>query len=429
VRKLRSAKQKKKKAMHDPIYKYASWTLIGSTLTCNALAFLVYSRRRFSRASSSLASASLYWRTLLAADTFGLLLYVVDVLHNAYGIDVVSHSSLTCSTLYYVLYVLSALSPWTLVLISFDRMAFISFPLRMTFCKRRSFQLRALAAVLVYCFVYYLEIVFYSRYEYLDVELAPSLEYFHSIFSLMRWPLVNSNSNTTMTMISYEAEKQCFWSKTSIEIIFYMDAINFTFLPFVAMLVMTAFTLRSIFASRRKLNISQHRNGISSRDVQFAITSIVSNVAFLAMTLPLNIYYLTSIATDRINDASNTFGTTLNAALNLVYYSYHGSSLAINLVFNSIFREELFVMLRIAKAKPKVAVLKTLDNSMRSTATRSQVSTASQSNKSKRIFKLSCRTMPLYLFNNNNNNIHNNLTTRQQLHKKLADNMQTTYFY
>jgi hypothetical protein len=312
------------------IDKYVSLTIILVGMITNGLSYAIYSRKSFAR-----DSASFYSRLLLVCDTVGLFHYLIEAsLSIGFGMNLNASSSLACTLLYYMLFSIAAVSPWLLVLISFDRMVCIVWPMRLLALTKRRFQALASIAMFAYNFVYY-------------VELAIFREYFEYAQSL---PASNDTAWST---------RQCEWSSYGRQVITIMDTINFTVLPFLCMCATSGLTLNAIYSSRARL-IAARRFGSSQKqlntndvgsssgsvsrirrnaqrakkDLQFVFTSCMLNLAFLLMTLPANVDNYMIIE-------DNSSRALVGAVCNMLYYGNHASFFFINLFANKRFRSEL----------------------------------------------------------------------------------------
>jgi hypothetical protein len=122
------------------------------------------------------------------------------------------------------------------------------------------------------------------------------------------------------------------------------DLLDADFVPFLLLMITTSVTVRCLFKSRNNLEATQQRSLRERRakDVKFAINSIALNVLAVTFNTPLSISFLITIP-----DASVY---TLFFSICVFFYTVNYSILFfVNLAFNSIFRNELFLMLRLRK--------------------------------------------------------------------------------
>jgi hypothetical protein len=116
--------------------------------------------------------------------------------------------------------------------------------------------------------------------------------------------------------------------------------------PFVLMTVATTVTVRRLFVSRNNVEKSQNKSSRERKmkDVKFAINSTVLNVLAVIFLLPITMSNLFSFQ-DPIEQ-----GLFYTTCLFLLYFNF-SNSFFIHFAFNSIFRSELFLALRIRKTK------------------------------------------------------------------------------
>jgi hypothetical protein len=97
------------------VYTFPVITLYG--LIANALAFVIFSRKKFHQ-----TSFSTYYRCLIINDTFSLLLPINKFLESNLSINFFYISDLTCKLRVYYAYFMPPMSAWITVLIGVDRM-------------------------------------------------------------------------------------------------------------------------------------------------------------------------------------------------------------------------------------------------------------------------------------------------------------------
>jgi hypothetical protein len=138
-----------------------------------------------------------------------------------------------------------------------------------------------------------------------------------------------------------------------------MDLFNSALVPFTLMVSFSSATIVTVFKSR--LRISRRRRGnksvnstitaaapnssISARDVKFAITSLTLNVVFLTLSLPQLLWRVFKSGGDP------DLNHMLFYIFNLFSFVPYESDFILELISNSIFREEFFKLFNLEKIR------------------------------------------------------------------------------
>ena len=125
-----------------------------------------------------------------------------------------------------------------------------------------------------------------------------------------------------------------------------MDLINSTVVPFTLMIIISSMLIYFIVKSKKRMKIINSSTNNRdykkiSRDVLFSITIISLIVVFLIMYLPCDII-------DFLPNSFN-YGSIVVVSSVVMYYTYFGLDFFAYFCSNSMFREELFYLLRIKK--------------------------------------------------------------------------------
>ena len=280
----------------------------------NIFSFIIFSRDKFRK-----TSFSLYFRVLAFSDTFTLLYIINDIPNVLYGQDLQNRSYFWCKTFRYWLYAIAPVSGWLLVVISLDRMLSIIRPNKFLFLKKKQTQATICFVNLAYNLIFYIPLIVYKDYQEQE----------------------NLNSSNLTEIIykcvNLEQEKIVDW----------LDLFNSTILPFLIMAISTSITVTKLFKSRSKTTAEAKPNTkLKQRDTKFAITSVALNLFFFIFNLPVCVLYLLAdfIYIEDV-DYVLIFCVTL-----ITYYLNFGVVFYVNLVTNSMFRNELLVFLRLRKA-------------------------------------------------------------------------------
>ena len=285
-------------------FAYFYLTSISFGLIGNLLSFLVFSRKQFNN-----TIFNVYFRLITITDSASVLTQLNYSLKLGFNIDIKLISNLSCKLLDYFIYSSCPISSYILVYISFDRMLNVTCPNEFKLRHNKLIQLSICLFIILFNLIYYLPILFYRK---LDIQ---------SVFQ--------NHTNQT------ELIRKCIY--TDNRFIYWMDLFFSTIIPFIFMCLFTSITIIFLFRSKKRTN------GISSRDVKFAITSITLNICFFLFLFPLTLFLLLGIYMDLNNDRLYE----LKFIMLLTIYSINYSNMFyVNLIVNSIFRNELVLMFK-----------------------------------------------------------------------------------
>ena len=204
---------------------------------------------------------------------------------------------------------LGSTAPILLVYISIELFVSLTFHSKRSFLRNSKIQSIYFLVIIIYNFVFY----------------SP-MPVFYEIVSL---PLSGINGTYN------QSHEICLIQKKSIAItVLYMDLANRVVIPFSLMFIFTILLIGRIFQSRNKFsNKSKLIDKTMQRDIRFTITSILLNLIYLSLNLPVSVYLLMP-------------GARLNSPLlyflgYLIYFAY---SLDFFLIYmtNSLVRAEFF---------------------------------------------------------------------------------------
>ena len=279
----------------------------------NIFSFIIFSRDKFRK-----TSFSLYFRVLAFSDTFTLLYIINDVSAELFDQDFANSSDFMCKIFSYSFYSIAPVSGSLLVVVSLDRMLSIIKPSKFLFLKKTKTQAKICLFMFSYNLIYYIPLIVYR-----DYEIQGNL----------------SSENST------ELVYQCI-DRDEKNLVDWMDLFNSTLLPFLLMVMSTFVTVNKIFKSRSNKMIKSKISKQSQRDVRFAITSVVLDALFILCNFPLCAFYLMEdfVRLDDV-DLNLFYFSTL-----LFYYLNFGVVFYVNFFTNALFRNELFVFLRLRKA-------------------------------------------------------------------------------
>ena len=280
----------------------------------NILAICVFSRKSLRKYSYS------FFCVIMAISDVFLLLHLfrhwASYLLQA---DLSSSSQFFCTMDTYTENTAATFSLWMLTVISFDRLFTVVYPNRFQIFKKRWFQVLIVVVLLVYNIAINLPLAI--GYQIVNYYINPyvSIKYCYISLSL----------NITQSVIL---------------------AVNFILTIIVVNNFINVKIVWFIVSSRRKLAESlrltqTQRQNSSAKDRKFAICSIGLNLTCMFLKLPMIIGLLISPSLKMDITQLSLFFT----ALGFFYSLDNAASLFINLFVNSLFYEEMLIMLRFKK--------------------------------------------------------------------------------
>ena len=233
---------------------------------------------------------------------------------------------------------------WLYVMISIDRLVNIAYSNRFKFMNNKRYQISIGILITATNFIFDIpEIPHYWDFDQVSNDIL----------------LVNS-SNATLNITKYAYE--CFWDDP-VGIYTWAYFAMASIVPFMFMFVCSILTIRIIFKSRKQLEQLANTTGtvrsssvvsnsafkIKSKDIRFAIISVVLNVTFLLLNSPIN-------ALDVVNYFAD-FDYKLFFAISKMFFSINFALVFyVNFSLNVIFRKECIDLFR--------SILKTPHNNL-----------------------------------------------------------------
>jgi hypothetical protein len=276
----------------------------------NMISFQIFSRRRFNN-----TIFEIYHRYLIIIETLILQYVLFEFIVFSFKIEI--NSIFECNLINaitdYYIYILSAFASWIMACISLDRSIRVIYPQKFSFKNKKLFQFCICTIIFVFNCIFYVPIFVKNYYSINNYNNDSSGSF-------------NKSIDLTLKMCIEERED---------DLIYWMDFFNSTIFPFSIMIISTISILVFVFKSRKRLN------RINSDYIKFAIETIVNDVSFLVLSLPLVSYSLLSIYTKFENELINELvyiGTCIFYYLNFAILFY------VNYSFNSIFKNEFFLM-------------------------------------------------------------------------------------
>lgn len=315
-----------------------SINLIG--LAGNVLTFIIFSRRVFDK-----SPYRIYFKSLAIFDSFVVFNLAFGVASMLKQRDLFNQVNAVCKFVYFISVGKSSNSGWILVVFSVDQLIRVTMSTRFAFVKRRKFQLAAIAAMFLFHILFALNVM-------TQVEVKP--------ISL------NTN-NATMKMCRYPPY-------SNLPIIYLIES---SLIPFAIMVVTTSLILKVLVESRNSLKkytansnkpsnqdqdddqqqrslgpstvVKKTASRKRSRDLRFAFNSVVFNLVFIVLTIPLVLVHFSR--DDLVTDDFSTIIKSRFIRIKDICFVLFNLNFAlhfwIHFCVNSIFRNEILVVLRI----------------------------------------------------------------------------------
>ena len=268
-----------------------------TSIVNNILIILVYSRKRFNK----LPTRNI-WRLLSIVDIFCCLQIIKHLSYNLFEIKLYTFSLYSCKFITYFSY-FSSISAWLHVYLTSERFFSILFPAANFFIRRKQ--------VIITTLIFALNILFYSQRFFLS-------------------GIVTKNNETYCGNIL----------DSSLRVFMWIDLFNSALIPFILMFLCSMYLTVYVLDQRKRiqkntLSTMQNKNRKLKRDIKFSLTLIFLNFAFIALNLPINVYFI-------VDSESYIWYSILDD----LYYSCYAVNFFIYFGFNSIFREEFLIMIR-----------------------------------------------------------------------------------
>jgi hypothetical protein len=284
------------------VFSYPAISLIG--IITNILSFIIFSRKIFQN-----TIFSTYFRFMIIFDNIALLFPINKLFELNYNIYFSDFNNHLCKLRYYIIYFVFPISAWILVIVSIDRFLSIVYPNKFIFRKKTVFQLMMCLLVLSINLVYYIPNLFY----YIKVN-------------------VKLDNSTNQSRIIYK----CSNPGIPIE---WLNMLLTTILPFIFMFSFTSLTVFMLFKSRKKISTSDSNQVIRQKDKIFAFTSIMLNIIFFLINLPIRILSISKFYNPNLFNNDSIYQLILSLFY-LIAYTNSATVFFINITVNSIFRNE-----------------------------------------------------------------------------------------
>lgn len=275
----------------------------------NVISFVVFLQPTFKT-----NSISTYCQALALFECHIVWQFVMDIGDVFYSTTYADRSTLVCKINFYVLAALTTIPGWILVAFSIDKLLCMSRQQR-TFgvLKKKWFQWTVVGGIVLVNLALFVEIP-------IMLELEPYSRGFYCDLATL--------ADFTRIVIVYLLES--------------------AIVPFLIMIVTSIVMIVLIFKSRRNLEragkIDRQRR---SRDVKFAISSVVFNLIFIVFKCPVVVVYLLAGNGNKLGDVF------LNLAM-LLFFANSCICFFVHALTNSLFRRELLVLVRCRRLQSRV---------------------------------------------------------------------------
>lgn len=273
----------------------------------NLFSFYIFSRSTFRK-----NSISTYGRALAVADMFILFDLAYEIHWLLYQTDLPSRSQLTCKLFQYFSISFTSIPGWILAAFSLDKLLMMRRRSSVNIITNKTFQ------ILIVLFIYAFNLV-------ANLELAILLD-------------VKESSDAWI--------HPCFIPNIPYYNYFaVLIASNLSIIPVVIMSVSSVLIMKKLRSSRRRLENANSTTTVvrdsqrKSREVKFAISSLVFNFLYVTLRIPMLLSFL--LAGYRID-----VGIFVNEMAFLLFYGNSSITFLVHLVSNSIFRNELIAFVK-----------------------------------------------------------------------------------
>ena len=274
-------------------------------LITNLLLLIIFSRKTFQN-----TIFATYFRVYLVIDTFNLIFPINRMLELNLGIYFGLVSNILCKLRKFLPSWTNAITPWLLVIISFDRYLSIAHPSKFSFRKKFLFQILTSCFVIGFNFCMFTPLWFYYLKETIKT---------------------NETNNQTF-IISYECllpEKFFFR---------FIGILQQCIIPFCFMSLFTLLTIKTVFNSRE--SSSNNSTITKSKDMKFAVSSITFNIIFLLFNTPYFVFLVINNYTNLFIDRTEALYKILESIFNF-FLNFNSIFILIsNYISNSIFKKE-----------------------------------------------------------------------------------------
>ena len=299
------------------LYKYSTVFYVPIGFVLNSLSIIIFNRKSLRKHHySCLCSILIITDTISLFWSFMFYKYFPNI-----GIDISSISSSWCTCFVFISRINHHIPSIIQIYISFDRLITVYYPNKIKYLKSK--RNICISLIIIYLFVFI-------------INMGNILE---------RKIEITENKNN-------KSEISCKTDEGSLE--FANDLISaFTrvVLPFLIIFVVNLLIIKKMFSSNKRLN-TQKKLSKGSDHFKFSITAL--NLIFFVFNLPLLITYVIYYCYKyryRSLETNSTLSKVkfIHQISTVIAFSYHVFPFFVNLVFNNLFRKEVFFFINFFK--------------------------------------------------------------------------------
>jgi hypothetical protein len=305
------------------VFLYPAITLVG--LITNSFSLIIFSRKRFQN-----TIFSTYFRIYLVFETVNLILPINKMFELNLNMHLSLISNFFCKLRHFLAFSNYSIAAWLLAVISLDRYLSIAYPAKYIIRKKPLFQKLTCCFIIGYNYFMYIPYWFFYIKE------------------------TETNQTNQTSIYSYKCVPPGIW----IEILnFFQQFLT----PFSFVFLFTSLTIRTVFISRKA---SSNNSSITkSKDIKFAISSIVVNIIFILFNSP---YFIVVLLNDFCHLFTNNQIDLYKFLVGLSFFFLYSNlilTLFINYFVNSMFKKEIHLILfgrcnsKMSKSKSTKATL------------------------------------------------------------------------
>jgi hypothetical protein len=243
------------------------------------------------------------YKYLFISDTIYLVFIIGTYLQYSFNIDPTILSNVICKLWWYIVFSFDSQSSMLLVYISIDRYVSIKIPSFRYFMRKRNNQLIFYIMKLMFNLIYYLPAVYNVK-------------------------LIRTNETLICT----------FNDQYSQQLLSYMDLANLLIFPSTLILIFSILLGIEVIKSRSRIldNFLKEENEFFFKNLSFTISSIVLNIIYLLLVIPISFYSF-------LPDFTEIYGFIFSYYL---FYLTYSINFYILFISNSLFRKESILFLK-----------------------------------------------------------------------------------
>ena len=264
------------------------------------------------------------------------LLFVVDLfilmklMHSNIWQSLIISSNNACKISVYFIISILTISPWLLVYISVEKFISIKYPAFKHILRQKRNQLVYFLVVIAFNFTYNMPILLFFE---VTEEINSDEEYEENILSNIT---TNNQSKLLCITIGNKSDKA----------ISYMDLVSRVIIPSLLMIISTALLLFTLFRSRFRFtpNYTKRQNRTLKRDVRLAISSILINIIYILLSLPVS---MMTFLTDFLSN--DHLFNVVYSIFTYLFISTYAINFFLIILTNSLFRNECKTLFKTKK--------------------------------------------------------------------------------